>query len=449
MRLFIITVFFIFQLSHGESQIFPSGSRVCFVGNSITNNGEFHHNILLFHLTRYPKENVSFFNCGISGDVTAGILNRMEDDILIHQPTHIVLMIGMNDVRRSLYSENISTNSDTLEQREKAILNYKINLEKIIKIFLSKKIQVILQKPTIYDQTGILPTKNNLGVNDALKVCADFIGDMANAYHLEVVDYWTIMNSINQQMQKKNPSATLTSNDRVHPQSAGHLVMAYQFLKTLRAEQFVSSISLNTKGTVQSSNNCDLIKASRFNNTYSFTIKEKSLPFPIVSQQENALQLVSFQEDLNQQLFKITDLPVGAYKLLIDSILIGSFSSEDFHLGIDLSFYKLTPQYQQSIALRNVLNELWVQESNLRNIKFIEYNNDYLKCVDRTSLDALKNCLMPVFELKNTDYYKNQLTKYLLNKPNEQKIIEVSNMLKVKAFELAQPKIHQFNVVKM
>jgi hypothetical protein len=118
-------------------------------------------------------------------------------------------------------------------------------------------------------------------------------------------------------------------------------------------------------------------------------------------------------------------------------------------LGIDLSFYKLTPQYQQSIALRNVLNELWVQESNLRNIKFIEYNNDYLKCVDRTSLDALKNCLMPVFELKNTDYYKNQLTKYLLNKPNEQKIIEVSNMLKVKAFELAQPKIHQFNVVKM
>jgi endoglucanase len=116
-------VFFIFQLSHGESQIFPSGSRVCFVGNSITNNGEFHHNILLFHLTRYPKENVSFFNCGISGDVTAGILNRMEDDILIHQPTHIVLMIGMNDVRRSLYSENISTNSDTLEQREKAILN--------------------------------------------------------------------------------------------------------------------------------------------------------------------------------------------------------------------------------------------------------------------------------------------------------------------------------------
>ena len=306
-----------------------------------------------------------------------------------------------------------------------------------------------MQKPTIYDQTGILPTKNNLGVNDALKVCADFIGDMANAYHLEVVDYWTIMNRINQQMQKKDPSSTLTSIDRVHPQSAGHLVMAYQFLKTLKAEQFVSSISLNTKGIVQSSNNCDLIQSSRFNNTYSFTIKEKSLPFPIVSQQENALQLVSFQEDLNQQLFKITDLPVGAYKLLIDSILIGSFSSEDFHLGIDLSYYKLTPQYQQSIALRNVLNELWVQESNLRNIKFIEYNNDYLKCVDRISLDALKNCLMPVFESKNTDYYKNQLNKYLLNKPNEQKIIEVSNILKVKAFELAQPKIHQFNVVKM
>ena len=105
MKVFLVSCFILFYFTTVVAQPFPSGSRVCFVGNSITNNGEFHHNILLYHLTRYPKENVSFFNCGISGDVTSGILSRMDDDILVHQPTHIVLMIGMNDVKRSLYDE--------------------------------------------------------------------------------------------------------------------------------------------------------------------------------------------------------------------------------------------------------------------------------------------------------------------------------------------------------
>jgi len=68
--------------------LFEKGSRVCFVGNSITHNGGFHHNILLYHVTRFPKQPVSFYNCGISGDVTGGVLKRMEDDILVHRPRH-------------------------------------------------------------------------------------------------------------------------------------------------------------------------------------------------------------------------------------------------------------------------------------------------------------------------------------------------------------------------
>jgi lysophospholipase L1-like esterase len=221
---------------------FPSGSRVCFVGNSITNNGEFHHNILLYHLTRYPSENVSFFNCGISGDANGGIINSEDDDILVHQPTHIVLMIGMNDVKRSLYGEQPTTNADTLVQRLKAIELYKVNLEKIITLFLAKKIKVNLQKTTIYDQTAKVPTKNNLGVNDALKICADYKGELSIKYQLPVVDYWTIMNTINQQLQAKYPAASLTSNDRVHPQSTGHFVMEYQFLATTKAPKLLQKI---------------------------------------------------------------------------------------------------------------------------------------------------------------------------------------------------------------
>ena len=197
------------------------------MGNSITSNGEFLHNILLYYITRFPDQPVNFYNCGISGDVTGGVINRMEDDILVHQPTHAVVMLEMNDVNRSLYGSKTTTNADTLRRREDAINAYKVNLEKIANIFHSNNVNVILEKPSIYDQSAKLPGANNYGVNDALKTCADFIGTLAEKYKLPTSDYWSLMEQINRDMQKKDPAATITGPDRVHPASAGHFVMAY------------------------------------------------------------------------------------------------------------------------------------------------------------------------------------------------------------------------------
>jgi lysophospholipase L1-like esterase len=448
MRFLIVSSLMLCCFTSVIAQVFPSGSRVCFVGNSITNNGEFHHNILLYHLTRYPNENVSFFNCGISGDVTGGILNRMDDDVLVHQPTHIVLMIGMNDVKRSLYGEYVTTNTDTLAQRQNAITAYKTNLEKIINIFLSKKLVVILQKPTIYEQTAKLPTKNNLGVNDALKVCADFVGELANKYQLQVVDYWTIMNNLNKRLQEKDSAATLTSNDRVHPQSTGHFVMAYQFLKTMLSPQFVSKIWLSYKMKTDSANNCRITNVKKKKRSISFSVLENALPFPVSPQYKEALDLVSFQTQLNQQLLKIDDLSEGRYTLFIDDSSIANFTAKELKEGIDLSLFKNTPQYLQAVTVRSVLIELWKIESYLRNIKFIEYHSDFKKCNDKTSIDAIKQCLEPVFKSKNTDFYLTQLNKYIANKPQENKYFQTSDELRKKAFLLAQPKIHSFKLVK-
>jgi len=212
----------------GFEPFFKQGERVCFVGNSITNAGEFHHNILLYHITRFPNVPATVFNCGVSGDDTERVIRRMESDILVNKPTKAIIMLGMNDVRRSLYGERPTTDPGTLKQRAEAIELYKANYEQIVQTFLSKNISVVLQKPSIYDQTAKLPTSNGLGVNDALKQCADFIQHIAEKHQLVSVDYWTIMTNINAEIQKKDSTATLTSKDRVHPQSTGHFVMFYQ-----------------------------------------------------------------------------------------------------------------------------------------------------------------------------------------------------------------------------
>jgi lysophospholipase L1-like esterase len=449
MRKLKVVLFFLTINFASKAQIFPSGSRVCFVGNSITNNGEFHHNILLYHLTRFPKDTVDFNNCGISGDVTGGIINRMDDDILVHQPTHIVLMIGMNDVKRSLYGEQPTANADTLVQRQKAIELYKVNLEKIITLFLEKKIKVILQKPTIYDQTAKLPTKNNLGVNDALKICADFVGVMANKYQLQVVDYWTIMNGINQQLQVTDSAATLTSKDRVHPQSTGHFVMAYQFLATTQAPKYVAKIGVTTNGKTDSAQNCTITKFKKRKQDYVFTVVEKSLPFPMNDKQANALELVPFIDSFNQQIVQIPGIPSGNYSLKIDDNIIGNFNDTELATGINIALQKNTPQYLQAEEVSNTLNELWRYESNLRSIKFLEYNSDFKKCVDVSSLQAIKACLEPVFKKKDNDYFMQQLNKYMHNKPLEAKFILLSNELRKKAIVQAKPNAHIFKLTRI
>jgi len=438
--------------SQNETTFFQKNDRVCFVGNSITNQGEFHHNILLYHITRFPNAPLVFFNCGISGNKTENVLSRMEDDILVNKPTKAVIMIGMNDVNRSLYSAKPTTNADTLKLREDAISLYKTNLAKIVSIFLERKIKVILQKPSIYDQTAVLPTSNGLGVNDALKRCADFMGELAAKYSLQTVDYWTIMTNLNQQIQEKDPSATLTSKDRVHPGPTGHFVMAYQFLKTEKAPRYVSKmlVEKDVKSSNKSSLNVEFQSVKWQKEKVEFDVTESALPFPIADTQTEAIGLVPFVDELNVELLQVKGLKEGNYSLLIDNIKVGDFSNSEFQKGINLATNTKTPQYQQALKVRSVLADLWTFESKLRGLKFIEYNYNYRTAPNKSNVDSLKSYLTQKFEAqyKGNSYFKLQLNSYFENKPSEKDYTTQLDLLRTKAYKVAQPVAHRFKLVR-
>lgn len=55
-------------------------------------------------------------NRGISGDVTFGVLNRLEE-VLRHQPSKIFLLIGINDLSRNTPDEVIIENLFTIAKR--------------------------------------------------------------------------------------------------------------------------------------------------------------------------------------------------------------------------------------------------------------------------------------------------------------------------------------------
>ena len=70
----------------------PNGKHeIVFLGNSITENGDWNE---IFR-------NKNIVNRGIGGDVCFGLLNRL-DEVLDSKPESIFLMIGINDIGRSV-----------------------------------------------------------------------------------------------------------------------------------------------------------------------------------------------------------------------------------------------------------------------------------------------------------------------------------------------------------
>ncbi|MFY8129336.1 MAG: GDSL-type esterase/lipase family protein [Chitinophagaceae bacterium] len=452
--LFLVLSYFVVAITNAQTSTTPyfkKGDRVCFVGNSITHNGEFHHNILQFFVTRYPTIPISFFNAGIKGDVTGGILKRIETDVLLHKPSHVVIMIGMNDVQRELYGKNPSQNADTLAKRKAALDVYAKNLDSIVRFFIQKKIKVILQKPSAYDQTSAIKYPNNLGVNDALITCGSTMQQLANKFKLPIVDYNTIMTNIALQQQAKTTNFTLTVNDRVHPNSVGHFIMAYQFLSTFNKDSIVSKLVFDTKNLLNKAENknCLVSNASFKNNTVQFSLLENALPFPIADNQQQALNLVPFTKDLNNQIVQVNNLPKGSYQLKIDSIVIDNFSSDDLQKGVNLALYKKTPQYQQALVVKKALEKLWDNEATFRAVVFTEFTC-LQNFAEKNNLEATKKYLsnLLVTKFNNQAYYANAFEKYGTYKNQLSEVLKQADSLRNVVYTIAKPTVHQYTIKK-
>ncbi len=451
---FKLSIIFILLAFIGYSQsnnnfVFEEGSRICFVGNSITHEGGFHHNVMLYQMTRFPQEKVTFYNCGIGGNQAHDVLNRMKSDILIHDPTHVVIMLGMNDVHRNLYGNYSTTNQDTLRKRKEAINNYKNNLDSIVRIFRSKNVKVLLQKPSIYDQTAIIPAKNYYGVNNALKECAEFNQQLASEYDLPVIDYWSIMEKINKEIQKKDPAATIIGKDRVHPGATGHFIMTYQFLKTMNATQYVSEIIV---GKDKSSERCVNCNVEYFDNDkpgcLSFRATEKALPFPVSEDQEEGANLIPFTKELNTQLFQVPGIKRGQYQLKIDDVIIGDFSSQQLKKGVNLAEFNNTPQYGQSEKVLEVLQELWRFEEILRDLKFIEYGSTFKNYTgNKDNLNEFREYYLEKASNSNyKTYLEYVIDRYVKNKPKQKHYEDEIIKLRKEAYQLSQPVPHNFEI---
>ena len=429
---------------------FDNNSIICFLGDSITQGGYFHNSIFQFYITRYPEIDLSFNNCGISGDTLTDLWQRLDEDVFVKNLTTAVIMFGMNDLGGYRFrSRGDPRNFDDIQA-------YNSSLYSLLKLINAKGMKIILQTPTIYDNTARMKSPLARHKNAVLYSATTIVKRFGESFGIPVVDYWQILTYINSILQAQNLSSTIIGPDRVHPGMPANFVMSYQFLKTLEGPSPVSHIVLarDLLLSVNQSINCVIHTIERtVDGLVKAEVTEGSLPFVVLKSQEPALLHVPFIRDFNTELLRVVDLPGDDwhfFRVVIDDVTIGNFTRLDLNDGINLAVMKHSPQYKQATEVQKALTEFQRLDQKTRQIKHTEYRllKEYFangtrskKCEDVNITDIAE------FINGSQSLSKPQqitLEAYLKNKPRESFLYERMNHLRAKARQLAIPKQRSF-----
>ena len=431
---------------------FQNGDRVCLIGDSITHGGQYHVQILIYYLTRFPDRKFEVYNCGSSGDFAGGVLKRYDWDIKPHNPTISTIMLGMNDVGRDNYGKD-KTGQNVENQRKWNLEGYVKNMTKLSEMLTTDKSKIIYLTPSIYDQTGNQSSKNFFGVNDALGTCAQECKKLSEKFNGGLVDFYGLMSKINEEQQKKNPAFTIVGGDRVHPAMEGHTVMAYAFLKAQKCPALVSDMAVDfAKSAVVKQENCQITDLKIENGVVTFTCKENALPFPMQADLTKKIEaLVPFTDDLNREMLTVSGLPEGTYKLLIDGQEVQEATAEDFGKGINLATNQKTPQMKQAWGVTDpVWKKYNIESAKLRHMACVRNMLAWAK-IDAGDADAVKKFLDAELEKhkKNgNSYTAGQIETYIKETPNQKKLEDETVSIWESAYARNQTKPHKFEIRK-
>lgn len=416
---------------------FENGQKVCMVGNSITHTGRYFGNIVNFYATRYPDKYIEFYNCGIGGDNATKILKRLDKDILSKNPDWITLKTGMND--SNVFTDSISQN--------KAFDLYKETYSKILDRFKQNKLKVILICPSIYDETlkGVeIPSM--IGRNNLIHRFAQFDIEMAKKYGYQYVDFWTPLQNINSEKQKKDSTFTIVGKDRVHPKEPGHLIMTYTFLKVIGTSSVISSICIDAKNKKQvlvDNGNITNLKFS--GDEIAFDFLANSLPYIVPDSAKKALQYVPFMAELNNEKFMVNNLDQGLYDLFIDKQLVGTYSSVELETGVNLADNSKTPQYKQAVDVCKAGDKYRNKCTDRQNISYVEYN--YLQPKGLVN-DVTAAKAFIAEQLKSKLIKMNYASFYIDNIDNVKVIEKEISSLREGIYKINKPVVHKYKLVK-
>jgi lysophospholipase L1-like esterase len=163
----------------------------------------------------HPERKIRVVNMGTSGNTVRDLENRWKTDVLDLKPDWLSIMIGINDVWRHF---DLPTQKETHVYIDK----YRESLEELVKCTIPYVDGLVLMSPYFIEPN----------TNDAMRAMMDSfrreVKEVAEKYNTIYVD---VQEAFDEVLKYMHPMALAW--DRVHPNTAGHMVIARAFLKAV------------------------------------------------------------------------------------------------------------------------------------------------------------------------------------------------------------------------
>ncbi len=158
----------------------------------------------------YPKAKIRMINAGISGHTTVNALARIEKDVLVRKPDLVTVMFGLNDLAKV-----------------KDIAVYEKNLEEIVNRCRAINAEVVLCTPNSVVTTKARPKE------DLIEYC-DAVRKVAAKHRVPLCDSFAAFEKFRRRDQL---GWRLTMSDEIHPNMAGHKMIAEQLALAVTGKQ--------------------------------------------------------------------------------------------------------------------------------------------------------------------------------------------------------------------
>lgn len=283
------------------------GDRLAIIGDSITEQKMYSRLIEAYLTACVPELEITVRQYGWSGEKTDGFLRRMDSDCLRFKPTIATLCYGMNDAR---YRPFDFTNGQWYEDHYTAI----------VRKLKAAGARVVVGSPGCSGKlaTWVASRSGNLEEhNQNLCALRDIAIGVALQEDVAFADVFWPMYKANVIAPGRYPGEDgsrpyeLVGRDGIHPDWAGHAIMAYAFLRALGLDGDLGTISIDlAEETAKAS---DGHRVDSFENG-ELRITSTRYPFcapgPIDRDDSvrSGMTFVPFDKHLNRLILKITGL---------------------------------------------------------------------------------------------------------------------------------------------